>query len=1496
MPDIIGKWIAGKLLGFGWDAVKASFRPPPIVIAFEKACTGVVKENSHLIDSYSAQALGSSGGLPDEESLWYRLEKSFAANNFPDIEHLTEMLVESWRTRKNTLDPSEASEFFSLPEDIIRPIIRSISERFFVELAQMQELTNPFIIQQLQRIPALIQRFAITSSPQQQLSFEVIKDASLKASTSLLCWPTTLGDNQWLDRRELEILLHRIDSEESSTTVLLGPPGSGKSALLSILGQKLQEKGLPVLAIKADKLASTVDNLEKLSASLNLPLAADACIRRLAMEQKTILIVDQMDAMSELVDRKSERLNVLLSFIQAASSLNNVHVVSSSRLFEFRHDTRLNTIRADHLELEPLSWEQVQGMLSKFGVSGQNWSDEAQAMLKVPLHLKIFIDLRASNTSADISLSLQGLLEALWQQRVLKGDGAASCRNTLLHELAQRMSEDEELWVPIAIADIHPAALEELERQEILTSDENRLRIGFRHQTYFDFARARYFAQGRERLSEYVMKRQDGLFIRPILLSSLAYLRGSDPASYRREIAILWGDPELRFHLRSLLVEFLAALESPLDFEIGSLIPVIKDEAMQDRALISMAGSCGWFIVLKEGLLADLMSKPPSRAAICISLLTQALPFDTEAVLACVQRYWLHDSQYDSLTLQVLRYLSAWDEQTTDIVCAVARRTDAWHIPYIAEIVSQQKPHLAPRIVRSDLDRRFLEAEHKDAERSLEPPPPADATLVDLTAYKILNDRNKSIKQLLEGDLGWDELSAIAESAPDAFLDQVWPWLVSVLERITGEPHPFVVGYRDDYCLGTNLDRGHGIEAQPVSAIRDAIVSLSKSNPLAFVAFLSKNERSTLLTVHRLLCKGLRELAPNHSKVILDYLSGDTRRLTVGDFQDCHRESVALISSVAPFLDRSDLDVLEKIMLEWNKYYRTDETWTPEDRLKRLKWNREHRLRLLRAFPYECLSQSTQRIRNEEERAFPSLRNWDSRSHGGFVGSRMSADQMEKASDSDILKLLEELVDSTGWDHPRYQKFETLVGGAIQASRELGSFAEREPARAASIVMQLKSNDQELAAGAILQGLAKSDFPSNDLFQLVGALDSSGFRGNNFRTDVARALEIRAEKDKGLPDAMLALMETWLPHHPEPTLDRIQSQEDDRSSGSLLWGLSGAFSFPGGRDIIFEAIARGYLLREPQNVQGWLAVLERAFEYEQHPDVWKVILSRMAALYSGDRAVATKLHHQVLTRFPQTRETTAAVLAVASILPYVADLTITHKWLEAYRNGEWSTGHQAFGEMIMWHLFYTPSDIWAQNELRNALEDAEKIDIHRGIAFAAAYNWVHPSCQELCTTALIGLAGSKNQDVHQAFSILFSQNETFTLNKNMQSIIQSLLSNDGILFTCSLNLIEALESVTSTEPELVFNVCSRFLTIGIDEIRNAATKYAHLAEPLVSIALTLHRMPPPNRERGLLIFESLSESHIQEARQALDTLDRRPLKGSQALMRPTRRRRRQRRK
>ena len=1477
------KWIVPRLLNCGFEKLKDVFKQPLILEAFEKACSKVLCETEESFDSYTLQGLSDSPETIDGENLAECLQKDFDDINFPSPERITEILMGSWQNRKQQLDPSEAAGFFRLSVHEVRPVIEKLAKYFFNELCQYPQFRDAYLVKKMQGMPDV-------AMPLKKVDVSSIKDCFSMTSNSLIKWPTTLGNDRWIDRPELQTLIERIEANESSTTLLLGTPGCGKSALLATLGRQLQEKSYAVLAIKADKLPKTIQNSEDLRVHLGLPLSTEDCLRFAADNGKTVLLIDQMDALSEIVDLNSERLNILLNLIQNISSYPVVYIVSSSRWFEFKHDTRLNSIQAEQIELMPLPWEDIEAVLNESGIDAAQMTEEAKQLLVVPLHLKLFIEIFSKTKSLDITYTLQGLLEAIWQQRVLNQNGVTG-KPELIQIISRKMVDDEDYWIPRALADDYKGALMALERDEILVSDETGLRIGFRHQTYFDFARARYFAQGQERLTDYVLDRQDGLFIRPILLRSLEYLRGADSANYHKELLAIWNNRSLRTHLRSLLTEYLGALDNPDGIEISCLIPVLQDDSKMNRALLSMAGSLGWFTTIKDGRLVDIMSRPPDVAQACSPLLIQALSFARSDVLRLLESYWLLDVRYDRLTLNVLQYQKEWDEQAVNIICTAAKRTNDWSISHIGEIVSQSNPVLAPKIVRADLDRKLLDATRKDAEQPLKTPPAADASTEEKQIYALTNEPLKNQKYLLETDLGWHEMSIIAETAPGAFLAHVWPWFIGVLDRIVGAPHSFVLEYRDDHCLGTKLDKPYSREHQPVTALKDAIEKMADTDPEAFLVFVRENESGDYLAVHRLLCQGLLKLVSQHPKIILEYLTADSRRLVIGDYNDRHKESRKLISAVTPHLDRLGLDTLEGAVVTLNRYYRSEAAWTAADRRDRLKWNRQHRLRLLRAFPENCLSEATKKLRSEEERAFPRLRDWDSQIGGiGFVGSAMTQEQMEKAEDEEIINLFQELNDSTGWDHP-HRMFDH-VGGVIQASRVLGSLTEKQPERAVTLLTNFKPGFQETPAGAVIEGLGKASYSSEKLFSVVCDLDLRGFSSNNFRTNVARALEKRAQIDGGLPDAMLQMMENWLPTHPEPTADYTQDDKESDDYESVLWGHGGMFSYPGGRDLIFEAIAEGYLRREPPDVSGWAKIIERALSYERHPDVWNIVLIHMPMLFNGSRETAINLYDQVLTNYLRSRKRLFEARSLARILHFVGDTCVVERWLTLIRDNAWKKGSQVAGELLMLFFCCKPGDPWAKDQVWDYLNNPEAIPVQRGIAYTAAANWHIRECQDVCTAVLVSLANCSDATIGAAISKVFHYGERVPITNEMRQIIKAILKNDKFIMESAAILIEGIEYAVSYEPELVCHICNRFLDVGTDEVKNMASTHASLAEPIVSIALTLHRMPPPYRDNGLNLFERLIESNIQEARYALDMLDRRPLSKDSPMTLPRRRRRR----
>lgn len=91
---------------------------------------------------------------------------------------------------------------------------------------------------------------------------EVLRQEFADTSHTLLSWPRDLGNGERLERPERVRLASKILNSESSTTLVLGGRGTGKSALLADLGHHLLDEGVALLAIKADMIAATVENNE----------------------------------------------------------------------------------------------------------------------------------------------------------------------------------------------------------------------------------------------------------------------------------------------------------------------------------------------------------------------------------------------------------------------------------------------------------------------------------------------------------------------------------------------------------------------------------------------------------------------------------------------------------------------------------------------------------------------------------------------------------------------------------------------------------------------------------------------------------------------------------------------------------------------------------------------------------------------------------------------------------------------------------------------------------------------------------------------------------------------------------------------------------------------------------------------------------------------------------------------------------------------------------
>ena len=1094
------------------------------------------------------------------------------------------------------------------------------------------------------------------------------------------------------------------------------------------------------------------------------------------------------------------------------------------------------------------------------------------------------------------------MLEEVWQTKVLSDDGGQR-RADFLQALATQMGNDEELWAPTAKYDTYKSEIAQLEANGILRNSPDKLKTGFSHQTIFDFTRARAFTVESGCFSDYVLQRQDALFVRPTLWSTLVYLRGAHKSAYHVEFGRLWQTATLRIHIRFLMMEFLGQVADPDEQEAAWLLPVLEEPRTVRRALWVMQGSPGWFKLVSNSYLTGIMTSDKETAWQATWFLTRAWSFAREEILALIERYWLPSVEKDSHSFQVLESLNVWDERSCGFIETILKRTpvQSMHVCWLASTVSVSSPRLAPRIVATQLWAELERAKSEVYENISSLSEVEEETNPIVRSIRRSDKLERPYRNVLESS-NWHDLEVISEAAPCEFLESVFPWFVKLVEEIAYGEHPFVVQYRGDSSLATSdrPDREWSQHYPIVAAIKTAIKTVALEDHGWFFSFQKSWETSTLEAVHRMLVVGLRQVVSAFPDEALAYLLGDKRRMAIGTYSDQHWDTKKLIADLVPHLTDNQLGELETAIRNWSHYLYHPSEDAAKTRFDRKKWDREHRLRLLRAIPESHVTSGTKRLIVEEERALGFVPNWDSRVEGGgFIGSPVSAVQMEKSKDDDILGLFQELEDKSEWDHPRFR----LKGGSIQAAREFAEFAKANPERALQLIRRFQPGTQERPVAHALRALSESgDISAEQLFVLVVELEARGFSSDFYRHDIAYALSKKASVPHGLPDTICELLKSWLAPYETKVIavdeegvckSRSQGNGKEESPHSILWNHFRTKVHPGGNYPVLEALTNGYLLRRPCAYDAWLDLLESHIGVNEDSEIWKMLSEDFKWLRNADHDRAERFIRRVF--YEHLMNTEDGVFVIAWMHHWISSVII-RTWIESLQDGSWEKGAQAFGELIV--LCYSTgkeeNKQWYQEQIEAVLmgigfEEPQLTQIRLGCAFAAAHLWSEPEFIPLVAPILARLVPHANKPVSSAILLFLNQNNPLPINNHTRSILDAIIDNPQILKEGSNPFFaERLSGLLPIEAERVYQVCSALLDQRKDEIGNIASGFSLHADELIDISLTLQRIST-HRAKGLELFERLLDLDAYGIQSTLLELDRRPSRDG-ATSRPRRRR------
>ena len=1290
------------------------------------------------------------------------------------------------------------------------------------------------------------------------------------ASALLLQWPRALPDGEEIERPELQGLADRVEGETASTTVVLGAPGSGKSALLSAVGHRYVAKDWAVLAIKADLVDGNVTNEDALADHLGLGVRPSVALATLAESKPVLLVIDQLDALAAFLDLNTSRLNVLLGLVRSVGGTENIHIILSSRTFEFEHDVRLKSVDADFVRLELPALGRVLEILEGKGVAARDWSEDAQEVVRYPQALAIYLGLGAG--ASEPFTTYRQMLSALWDERVARGPGGAD-RVRVVTNIAETMAKEEALWLAGARFDTDRESLDQLAAAGVLRWSKDR--IGFTHQTVFEHVLARGFAQGKWALSEFVLERQASLFVRPKLLAGLSYLRDAEESRYHEEVETMWSSGDLRRHVRVLLLDYLGSQDKPTDREETVMGRALNDPGLRWHAFRAVSGSGGWFARLADGFVAPAMLVKGESTERMVGVLIAAWEFARDRVVELIRGAWIDDPSSDLQTWGVLSRVWNWSEDALQVACKVVGRTEigGHDVNYVAETLGAGQPEAALRLVHACLERELSLARAKA--RELEAAAEGAGEPESEEAWLTLAER--PLENLLDGRGEWSGLGTLAEAEPDLFLRTLWPWFESVFAAMVdvdaGRADAVTYGlpFAADFRFpeeGSDLPPSDLLEG-----LRVAAEGVAEADGARWRDWAARLGEVKVTPAQRLVAHAFARSPERYAKEALEFLLADERRFLLGSISELGGTSRRLVEAASVYWESGDVARFEEAL---DSYGPPPPSHLVEARERR-DWVRTvgqitHALR--QALPPDRRSAEAERRIREDSRVYPEER-LGSRSWFGAVGSIMDAETIAKASDEDVVKAFEVLPDATGWDHPT--RF--MAGGNIQLAREFANFAKGDPERAGRILARLTPENGTRAAGNVLEALAEEAEPEL-VIALLDDVVRRGFDGEGFRESACRAIgRLMIDRKVDPHDGFVDLVEGWLTTpliaEPSEVEDEQEGEEDEAEEAesshdvvrdSMLWAGGRVSLVPGGEFSVVECLVR---LRLRRKEYGELhRELDDFLERCKDAELWCHLLPYFEEPAAERADAAQGLLERLLAEMPELVSTERATVAIARAAfrwaPALADAE-----LDRWRNAQGSGPRQAYGEMVALAATATPKPGWAEVRLAEIVRDPVQVDARAGAALTIVNRWGDIRSRIGLAGVLLDLLASEEQGVWRAVFDLFRVVDRLAPDMETVKLLEAMRERVGTMPRVDVSfLAERLGTLLPHEAPLVGR-----LALGLVESQPEVTGLA--AANLVDLAVTLHRLGGATRAVGTELFESLLDKGVPEARTTLDEIDRR---------------------
>lgn len=870
---------------------------------------------------------------------------------------------------------------------------------------------------------------------------EIVRDESATAATALL--------------------------EHRKSVMLEGMAGSGKSCVLAQLMDCLENKGVPCLALRLDQLDSSDRRSQAIGFRLGLPASPAITLGEFAGHQLSVLVVDQLDALSVVSARNPAAWSAVNELLDEANAYPQMRILFACRSFDLERDPQIRRLADDAEQVEritvgPLDEEVIRSAIATAGLDSIALNQRQVEILSTPLHLHLLLEAAKLPNSRPMRFaSSRDLFNEFWEHKgstvACQMGGDLDVWPAVIGRLCDELSESETLVAPSSALDEYGKARSILASEGIIYVQDDSIR--FFHESFFDYAFARAFVRSREDLIQWLLGDEQHLFRRSQVRQVLEFLRGyeTDGTRYRQTLRNILGHPEIRFHIKKLVLDWLGALPDPTPNEWHIVEGL--EENFGDHTWNVVRNSVPWFDNLQGmGRWQEWLEASDERIidrTLGLLRMSTVLASRSDVIVGLVRgtrdasenwkarlrgliggRHGYTSSAMHDLVVELIG-----DGTLDQVHPGIEVNADWWFMWYG---LGTEQPEFAIRILGAWFDRQL---ERAAARGQLDP------FTLGLAAYS----QNS-------GDL----IRECAEAAPLQFVTGLFPRLAQFDRRV---PKEWVNAPGHAYSPDDQLRE----------ALGDAMCAVASENPAALDAIVETESLGESMWMSMILLRAWSANPEAYAERIVQYImEAPDRRLTITYSSGVGTTDLAAVRHTAVAVASAEC---------------SDEIFANlESAIMALAPDWEHRHRrpgltefhLLRALDKTRLSTKAHRRLQELERRFPEDPQYGARQPStedespsedgfGWVGSPIPQKAQIRMTDDQWLRAMEKY----GNDEESSITRGRILGGALELSRGLEALVRDNPDRFSRLANRMDASLNPHYFAAILHGLTRGERGQN---------------------------------------------------------------------------------------------------------------------------------------------------------------------------------------------------------------------------------------------------------------------------------------------------------------------------------------------------------------------------------------------------------------------------------